>query len=206
MKQEWIVDAMDPGAEAQFTDSFGEVFSLCYRPEHTEPVIVCIGTDRSTGDSLGPLVGYKLRSLLKKPYPLYGTLDAPVHAKNLNQCVETIRRKYINPCVIAVDACLGRQERVGCISLGPGPVCPGAGVNKSLPRVGHLHIAGIVNLSGFMEYVVLQNTRLMTVMRMADIISRGIARCLDTLSPAAGIVAAARYEMEETYGNYQSGS
>ena len=29
-------------------------------------IFLCIGTDRSTGDSLGPLVGYKLKSLKKK--------------------------------------------------------------------------------------------------------------------------------------------
>jgi len=199
MEREWVVDAMGPEADAQFIDSFGEVFSRCYAPWHTGPVIVCIGTDRSTGDSLGPLVGYKLKTLMKKDYPLHGTLDAPVHAKNLSQCMHSIRRRYDNPCIIAVDACLGRQERVGCISLGQGPVCPGAGVNKSLPRVGQMHIAGIVNLSGFMEYVVLQNTRLMTVMRMADIISRGIARYMDAWSPAAATVAAARQDLDFSY-------
>ncbi len=195
MEQEWVVNAMESRAEERFEACFGQVFSQCYQPGHTGPVIVCIGTDRSTGDSLGPLVGYKLKALMKKPYPLHGTLDEPVHAKNLNQCMASIRRQYVNPCIVAVDACLGRQERVGCISLGAGPVCPGAGVNKDLPRVGHLHIAGIVNLSGFMEYVVLQNTRLMTVMHMADIISRGIARYMDAWHPAAAAVAAARYDM-----------
>lgn len=197
MDQEWVVDAMEAGAEERFIDCFDKVFSLCYEPGHTGPVIVCIGTDRSTGDSLGPLVGYKLSSLMKKRYPLHGTLDEPVHAKNLAQCMSMIRRQYANPCIIAVDACLGRQERVGCISLGTGPVCPGAGVNKSLPRVGHLHIAGIVNMSGFMEYVVLQNTRLQTVMRMADIISRGIALYMDAWQPIADTVAAARFPLRE---------
>lgn len=37
-----------------------------------------------------------------------------------------------------------------------------------------MHIVGIVNISGFMEYIILQNTRLSLVMRMADTISSGI--------------------------------
>ena len=52
-------------------------------------------------------------------------------------------------------------------------LCGPAGVNKSLPPMGHIHIAGIVNISGFMEYL-FANTRLNLVMRMADIINSGI--------------------------------
>jgi putative sporulation protein YyaC len=52
-------------------------------------------------------------------------------------------------------------------------------VNKSLPEVGNIHITGIVNVSGFMEYFVLQNTRLSLVMNMAEIISTSIKKaCL----------------------------
>ena len=32
----------------------------------TGVVILCIGTDRSTGDSLGPLIGYKLKEMQQK--------------------------------------------------------------------------------------------------------------------------------------------
>ena len=47
-------------------------------------------------------------------------------------------------------------------------------MNKSLPQVGDMHITGIVNMSGFMEIMVLQNTRLNLVMNMANIVSKGI--------------------------------
>lgn len=142
---------------------------------HKNIVLLCIGTDRSTGDSLGPLVGHRLNSSLNyKNVYTYGTLDNPVHAKNLAENLETINSLYESPFVIAVDACLGRLERVGFINVGKGPLKPGAGVNKSLPAVGDIHITGIVNLGGFMEYVILQNTRLSLVMKMADTIADGI--------------------------------
>ena len=51
---------------------------------------------------------------------------------------------------------------------------PGAGVKKNLPPVGDMHITGIVNLGGFMEYIVLQNTRLSLVMNMAETISSAV--------------------------------
>jgi len=69
---------------------------------------------------------------------------------------------------------LGNLHSVGSIQVGMGPLKPGAGVNKNLPEVGEVHITGIVNVAGFMEYFVLQNTRLSIVMKMADIISRSI--------------------------------
>ena len=51
-------------------------------------VIVCIGTDRATGDCLGPLVG---QALLPSPqYSVFGTLKEPIHAKNLNQTFKEI--------------------------------------------------------------------------------------------------------------------
>ncbi|MDR7074075.1 spore protease YyaC [Fictibacillus barbaricus] len=134
-------------------------------------VIVCIGTDRSTGDALGPLVGAKLQNKDTFPFFVYGTLDDPVHAVNLEEKLKWINTEHPGAFIIGIDACLGRLNHVGMVSIGDGPVKPGAGVNKQLPPVGDMHITGIVNVSGFMEYFVLQNTRLSIVMKMADLIA-----------------------------------
>lgn len=137
-----------------------------------EFVILCIGTDRSTGDCLGPLVGYKLsHNYLMKDIHVLGTLGEPVHAKNLDEKMTYIFNNISNPFVIAIDASLGKMENIGKINLYKGPLYPGAGVNKNLQPVGDISITGIVNMSGFMEYIVLQNTRLSLVMDMAEIIS-----------------------------------
>ena len=143
-------------------------------PPERRIVIVCVGTDRSTGDSLGPLVGSSLSRAANPTFDLYGTLEEPVHAMNLSDTLLRILRTAKNPFVIAVDACLGQVSSVGCIQVGSGPVRPGAGVNKELPPVGDMHMTGIVNVGGFMEYFVLQNTRLNLVVKMADIISESI--------------------------------
>ncbi|NNV07312.1 spore protease YyaC [Geobacillus sp. C56-T2] len=140
-----------------------------------QPVaIVCIGTDRSTGDSLGPLVGTMLKEKPLSRFHVYGTLEEPIHAVNLEEKVEAIRLTHDEPFMIAVDACLGRLKSVGAITVAKGPVRPGAGVNKQLLPVGDAHIAGVVNVSGFMEFFVLQNTRLHLVMNMAKTIANGI--------------------------------
>lgn len=139
-----------------------------------ERLIVCVGTDRSTGDALGPLVGMKLKALNPPGMTIYGTLEQPVHAMNLEETLETIAVKHHHALVIAIDACLGQLSSVGCIQLCNGPLKPGAGVNKSLPPVGDVHLTGIVNVGGFMEYFVLQNTRLSLVMSLADVIASSI--------------------------------
>lgn len=141
----------------------------------TRPIVfVCIGTDRSTGDSLGPLIGTLLEEKEITPYHVYGTLDDPIHAVNMDAKLAEIKEKHFNPFIIGIDACLGRLKSVGSIQVGNGPVKPGAGVNKELPEVGNMHITGIVNVSGFMEFFVLQNTRLNLVLKMAKTIANGI--------------------------------
>ena len=137
-------------------------------------VFVCIGTDRSTGDSLGPLIGYKINYLKHKGVYIHGDLENPVHAKNIDEVMMVVNKKYKNPFVIAIDACLGKMDHVGFITIGEGAIKPGSGVNKDLAPVGNMHITGIVNYGGFMDFLVLQNTRLSIVMKMADLISTGI--------------------------------
>ena len=53
--------------------------------------IVCIGTDRSTGDSLGPLVGTMLQEKTLSHFHVYGTLEEPIHAVNLEEKINAIR-------------------------------------------------------------------------------------------------------------------
>lgn len=143
-------------------------------PLEREIIFFCVGTDRSTGDSLGPLVGSKLSG--KKPgrFSVFGTLDEPVHAVNMSETLTAIGKRFHQPFIVAIDACLGQISSVGNIQIGQGSIKPGAGVQKNLPPVGDMHITGIVNVSGFMEYFVLQNTRLSQVMNMAQIISDSV--------------------------------
>ncbi|MED4531198.1 spore protease YyaC [Metabacillus fastidiosus] len=132
-----------------------------------ELVIVCVGTDRSTGDSLGPLVGTYLSEMNIKNFIIYGTIEEPVHAVNLQETMDLINKRHSDPFVIAIDACLGAAKSVGEISFIKEPLRPGEGVGKKLPAIGVCSITGVVNVSGHMEMLVLQNTRLAVVMKMA---------------------------------------
>ena len=139
-----------------------------------EIVILCIGSDRSTGDSLGPLIGHKLSKYRIPHVTIYGTLNSPVHAANLSEIISRINSSHNLPFIIAIDASLGTMEHVGFITIGRGPLRPGLGVNKDLPSVGDIHITGIVNFSGMMESLLLHTTRLSKVMSLADMITKGL--------------------------------
>lgn len=154
------------------------LFHLAAAPSDAPIVIVCIGTDRSTGDALGPLVGTSLAKFHSPLFHLYGTLENPIHAVNLEETLQLIESKHRRPFIIGIDACLGQSTSVGCIQVVEGPLRPGAGVNKQLPPVGDIHLTGIVNIGGFMEYFVLQNTRLSLVMRLSDIIATSLYSAL----------------------------
>ena len=133
----------------------------------TQPIIwVCIGTDRSTGDSYGPLIGTFLQQA-KPSFPFLGTLAAPVHAVTLPDAIAQVRQYYKNYTVVAIDACLGKSSHVGKIQCGVGPLQPGAGVHKKLESIGDYNVTAVVNVGGCMEYFVLQNTRLNLVYNMA---------------------------------------
>ncbi|MCM1158351.1 MAG: spore protease YyaC [Bacteroidales bacterium] len=136
-------------------------------------IILCIGTDRATGDCLGPLVGEHLKKVLPE-VPVYGTIEQPVHALNLEETIQTIYDANDDPFIIAIDASLGIPEHIGYATLSRNPLIPGKGVNKKLPAIGHISITGIVNVAGFPNSILLQSTRLHTVMTLADCISNAI--------------------------------
>jgi len=173
----YSIDATKPGAAVAVRDAL----VLCLASENTrrELVFVCIGTDRATGDSLGPLTGHKLAERVQKKVAIYGTLEVPVHARNLRESMDMIQNRHKNPLVIAVDACLGLYARVGWLTVARRPIWPGAALRKGLPCVGDISVMGTVSGGVAAEMSALQNTRLYTVMKMADAIADGIAEVLE---------------------------
>ncbi|HEX6593326.1 MAG TPA: spore protease YyaC [Bacillota bacterium] len=163
-----------------------------------EYVITCIGTDRSTGDSLGPLTGTFLTEMKLKHMTIYGTLHHPVHATNIHDYIDKIRKNHRKPFIIAVDACLGRASSVGHLIAAKGPLQPGAALSKPLPKIGDLNIVGVVNLSGYMEYSVLQNTRLSIVSDMANKIAAIINKIDQQLTYDHSLPAVVGPEYRET--------
>ena len=151
---------------------------------HERLIFCCIGSDRCTGDTLGPLTGSFLNKSLSFPYEIIGTLENPLHALNLDTTLQNLQQQPTEPFIIAIDACLGNEKSVGQIAVQDGPILPGIAVKKQLPPIGDISVKGIVNVGGFMEMLVLQNTRLHISYAMAEKLAR------------AFILAAHRYSLK----------
>jgi len=143
-------------------------------------VFLCIGTDRATGDALGPLVGYLLAD---SDATVYGNLQKPIHATNLLRSLEEIKLRHKNPLIVAIDACLGNTSRIGKLIVKEGGIAPAmaiAEIAESLPKVGDISIAGVVNVSaeasGQCPLAVLSSTRLGLVVQMAEVVAAGITK------------------------------
>lgn len=163
----------DPLCFSKLGNSIYE-YMLTMNPDFfRDMVYLCIGTDRATGDCLGPLVGTRLGTLCPAAI-VYGTLEEPAHANNLAGIIDKINCHYRSPLIIAIDACLGSFDRVGYINIKKGSLKPGTALKKILPEVGDFYISGVVNVGGFLEHLVLQNTRLHLVYRMANTIAKGL--------------------------------
>jgi putative sporulation protein YyaC len=133
-------------------------------------VVVCIGTDRAIGDTLGPLVG----TILKNSgfhYPVYGTLDNPIHALNIYESLAEIKEKHENGNFLAIDACLGSNSSIGSIQLREGPILPGKGVGKKLPHIGNHSIVGIVDKIDEKNKFSFNNIRFSFILDLAETIA-----------------------------------
>ena len=152
-------------------------------PTKKQPLILCIGTDRATGDSLGPLTGWQLKTLLThQQATIIGTIDSPIHAGNLKTIYASLTSQLTTHPLIAIDACLGHFTNVGTLVFHNQPLKPGSALNKHLPPVGDVGITGVVNIGGLMERQIIQNTRLNTVLKMSHIIAYSILIALNTQS------------------------
>ena len=143
------------------------------------PIIVCVGSDLAIGDSLGPIVGsmlkYKTQALR---YFLYGTLAAPVTAKEIKYTRLFLKKTHPNSPIIAVDAAVGEKGDIGLIRVTNTPLFPGAGANKQLGELGDVSILGIVAEKSVTNYGILNTTRLNLVYTMSEIISESLSSLL----------------------------
>jgi putative sporulation protein YyaC len=111
----------------------------------TQPVFMCIGSDRHLLDSFGPLVGTMLREKDSRVISV-GTLDSPVHARNLVPKIRETRLLYPDKPIVAIDASVGYEDEMGTLRLRPGGLVPGRALAKNLPMVGQYSITGVVEI------------------------------------------------------------
>ncbi|MFB9331013.1 DUF1256 domain-containing protein [Paenibacillus aurantiacus] len=148
---------------------------------HPDPeglAIVCIGTDRSTGDSYGTWVGTLLAERGWKN--VVGTLAAPCDAEHYGVLTQSLPQERV---VIAVDAGLGKADGVGGFLVAAGPLYPSRATGGQLAPVGDYSIGGIVGPLSAKPYWSLQRASLYQVIGMARDTAEAISQAWG-ISPA----------------------
>lgn len=165
MANNFYFDIREPGAQWRMNETLLRLIEETKKP-CDDIAVICIGTDRSTGDSFGPLTGHMLSRLTLLRFRLYGTLENPVHALSLPDVLGGIDAE--KTLVLAVDAGVGSARMVGSVGIADAPVRPGSGLGKELPSVGDVSITGIVAMGGIAPFLMLQNAPLGMVYSMAE--------------------------------------
>lgn len=140
------------------------------------PVVICIGSDLSIGDSLGPVTGTKIKEKLSgiNCY-VYGTLSKPITAHEVKYLNDFIKSTHPESPVIAVDAAVGLEGDIGLIKVAKKSMKPGSGANKKLSKVGDISIMGIVAEKSVFNYSLFSSTRLNIIYKMSEIIAEGVS-------------------------------
>lgn len=139
------------------------------------PVILCIGSDLSVGDSLGPVTGTKLKERLAGTNCyVYGTLSRPITAHEVKYMNDFLKATHPASPVIAIDAAVGLAGDIGLIKIARRAIKPGSGANKRLAKVGDISIMGIIAEKSVFNYALFSATRLNVVYKMSEIIAEGV--------------------------------
>lgn len=148
-----------------------KTLSILYKTD--KPVVVCVGTDLVVGDSFGPLVGSLIKNRLEGKAFVYGTLDSPITAKEVETVYNMIGLLHPNSKVLVVDAAVGNANDVGTVKIRPEGIKPGLGFNKDLPVLGNVSVIGVVADKNASFTV-----RLGLVYALAKDVSEGIIKAL----------------------------
>lgn len=145
----------------------------------SSPIILCIGTDKVTGDALGPMVGQLLTQNYDLPAYVYGTLSRPITALNLETTVGFLKLKHPSNKIIAIDSSIGQKCDIGEIKVLPCGIFPGAADNKKLPFIGDYGVTATVATNS----ADLFNVRLGLIYELSRTISQAISKmdCMSSL-------------------------
>lgn len=140
----------------------------------TNPVYMCIGTEKVFSDSLGPRVGTLLNENMIYPAFVYGLCEQNITAENLQYSYSFIKSLHPTSKIVVIDAAVGAPEQVGKIQVTDGGIVPGAATNKNLPTVGDVSIVGIVAEKGMSDFYTLNSEKDRLVGKVAQFISEAI--------------------------------
>ncbi len=119
-------------------------FEKLYRiSQEREVVFLCLGNPKIWYDCFGPMFGNLLRYLNLDKF-IYGNVDAPITAKNIEHYVELIYKFHINPYIVVVDATLSKNAEM-FVKIAEGSLQCAVLSDKSV-NVGDMYISFCINI------------------------------------------------------------
>lgn len=103
-------------------------------------VFICIGSNKVTGDCLGPLVGSYLKSMYKAT--VYGDMENPINYQNAEKIMKKVENNNSESLKVIIDSALGKN--IGDIIIDDGKVEIGKGLNKNKNIYGDISIKVVV--------------------------------------------------------------
>lgn len=151
-------------------DAAGRICDEVDRLLFTPPIFLCIGSDRVTGDCLGPITG----ELLGRRARVFGDLVSPVTALNLVDTERRIRAAFPHRQIIALDSAVGMPSDVGSVRVFAGGLKAGEATGKDLPEVGDIAVTATVCARSAKA---LSCVRLGLVYRLARMLADSLGNC-----------------------------
>ncbi|MBQ9481036.1 MAG: spore protease YyaC [Clostridia bacterium] len=145
-------------------------------------VYLCIGSDKLVFDCLGPIVGSLLKKDARFNGYVYGTVEEPVTALQVEEAVRFIRRFHFGAEITVVDSAVGRREEVGKIKRFDQGLRPALGVDKKMTVVGDKSVMGVITTKDRVRDMRSCNVKLHDVYSMAKAVADMIC---EEISPIA---------------------
>ncbi len=100
--------------------------------EYSNLIFLCVGTNGVVGDSIGPMIGSKIKQFENDYLKVYGTLDDTLNFSNAKNIIEKVYEFYSKPYLVTIDAALSNRTRFGDIIVGSGFIKIGKALEKSI--------------------------------------------------------------------------
>jgi putative sporulation protein YyaC len=157
------------------------VFSLKAKMQAQDKKIIflCIGTNNVIGDSFGPLVGSKLKVLLKNNdnAKVIGDMKRPVNGKNIYKIMQILDCKYQDSYIVSIDAAISDFNTVGDIYVTDAGISINSEMSKENMRVGNIGIKACVGNKGntiLQNLEIIRNASKQFIEELSQIVALGI--------------------------------
>lgn len=158
------------------------------KQKFSDVVILCIGTNKLIGDSIGPVVGQKLKEeKIQESVLIYGDMQENVNFKNARQIIKNIFKSYEKPFIITIDSALGTQPMINKIIVNKGIIRIGKSLGRSICYPSHITIKGVVgeNKNTFDGNIkILKKVEPKLICELADIMVEGLKQEIDKIGIA----------------------